>query len=494
MNVLFVYPEFPVTHWNFKHILKLISKKATEPPLGLLTVSSLLPEDWNKKLIDMNVSKLKEKDLKQADIVFISGMIIQKASFTETAERCLKLGVKTVAGGPMVTENHADFPFIDHFILGEAENVINFFLRDLKSGNLKKIYKSPDFPDIKTTPVPDWDLINMNSYTTMDIQYSRGCPFDCEFCSITSLFGHKSRIKSSNQFIAELDSLYTAGWRGNVFIVDDNFIGNKNILKTDLLPALIKWQQKKYYPFTFNTEVSVNLADDEKLMDMMVESGFTACFTGIETPSEEGLKECGKNQNRSRNLVEAVKIMQRKGFNVSGGFIIGFDSDEDNIFSRQFDFIQKSGIVNAMVGLLNAPYGTRLYKRLKAENRILKGSTGNNTDGSLNFITKMNPIKLIKNYENLVKKIYSPRHYLERVMTFLSEYKLPEINFNLQRKRKLLTAFKAVIMLGLFQNRGKLQFWKLIRSTLKNYPAKISTAITLAVYGLHFRKVSEHIK
>ena len=494
MNVLLIYPEFPVTHWNFKHILKLISKKATEPPLGLLTVSSLLPEEWNKKLIDMNVSKLKEKDLKQADIVFISGMIIQKASFTETAERCLKLGVKTVAGGPMVTENHADFPFIDHFILGEAENIIKIFLRDLKSGNLKKIYKSPDFPDIKAAPVPDWDLINMNSYTTMDIQYSRGCPFDCEFCSITSLFGHKPRIKSSNQFITELDSLYTSGWRGNVFIVDDNFIGNKNILKTSLLPDLIKWQQEKHYPFTFNTEVSVNLADDEELMDMMAESGFTACFTGIETPSEEGLKECGKNQNRSRNLVEAVKIMQRKGFNVLGGFIIGFDSDEDNIFSRQFDFIQKSGIVNAMVGLLNAPYGTKLYKRLEAENRILKGSTGNNTDGSLNFITKMNPVKLIKNYETLVKRIYSPRHYLERVMTFLSEYKLPEINFNLQRKRKLLTAFKAVIMLGLFQNRGKLQFWKLIRSTLKNYPAKISTALTLAVYGLHFRKVSEHIK
>ena len=445
MNVLFIYPEFPVTHWNFKHVLKLISKKATEPPLGLMTVSSLLPKDWNRKLIDMNVSKLKNRDLIWADLVFLSGMIVQKASFIETAERCSKLGVKVIAGGPMVTQNHLDFPFIDHFILGEAEDIIEIFLQDLKSCNLKKVYRCPDFPDIRTTPLPDWDLINMSNYSTMDIQYSRGCPFDCEFCSITSLFGHKPRIKPPLQFIEELDSLYTSGWRGNVFIVDDNFIGNKNILKTELLPALIKWQIKMNFPFEFNTEVSVNLSDDEELMDMMAESGFTACFVGIETPSEKGLAECGKNQNRSRNLTESVKIMQRKGFNVSGGFIIGFDSDEDDIFNRQFDFIQKSGIVNAMVGLLNAPYGTKLYKRLAAENRILKGSTGNNTDGSLNFRTKMNPVKLMKNYEILVKKIYSPKYYFERVRIFLSEYKIPEIKFNLHRKRKIITALKAVI-------------------------------------------------
>ena len=493
MNALLIYPEFPATYWNFKYILKLISRKATEPPLGLLTVSSLLPESWNKKLIDMNVSKLKDRDIKWADLVFISGIDIQKNSFKYALKRCHRLGVKIVAGGPMVTQNQEEFPEISHFILGEAESVIKPFLDDLASGSAVKIYKNNDFPDIKESPVPDWNLIDMNDYATMDIQYSRGCPFDCEFCSITTLFGKKLRLKSPLQFITELESLYHAGWTGDVFIVDDNFIGNMNILKTELLPEIIKWQRKNHYPFNFNTEVSINLSDDEELMDLMVDSGFTSCFVGIETPQEEGLAECGKKQNMSRDMMQSVKAMQRKGLNVSGGFIIGFDSDKDDIFSKQFEFIQKSGIVNAMVGLLNAPCGTKLYDRLKKERRILNSSNGNNTDGSLNFITKMDPEKLMKNYKKLIKTIYSPKIFAERVLTFLSEYKMSEHIVKNRGEKRLITMIKVVLKLGLFQSQGKCQFWKMVFFTVKNYPLKLVLAITLSVYGLHFRKIADSL-
>ena len=493
MNALLIYPEFPETHWNFKHVLKLISKRATEPPLGLLTVSSFLPGTWNRKLIDMNVSKLHNKDIQWADLVFISGMDIQKSSFKNVLKRCSSFGTRIIAGGPMVTQNHDEFPEIDHFILGEAENTIQSFLDDLAKGKALKVYKSTDFPEITNTPVPDWSLINMRNYVFMDLQYSRGCPFDCEFCSIKTLFGNRLRLKDAKQFITELESLYSAGWTGNVFIVDDNFIGNKTKLKSSLLPELINWQRKNHYPFIFNTEVSINAADDEELIDMMIESGFTSCFIGIETPEEKSLAECGKKQNISVDMLGVIKKMQRKGLNVSGGFIIGFDSDEEDIFSKQYDFIQKSGIVNAMVGLLNAPPGTRLYKRLKAENRILNAMTGDNTDGSLNFITKMDSRKLIDNYKMLVQKLYSPKNYLERINTFLSEYKMPEQKFTIRENIRLITAVKVILKLGFLQISGKYYFWKMIFHTIRNYPSKLALAITLSVYGFHFRKIANSL-
>jgi radical SAM superfamily enzyme YgiQ (UPF0313 family) len=441
----------------------------------------------------MNVNKLKDRDIKWADLVFISGMVVQRKSFDQTVTRCKSLGARVVAGGPMVTERPEDFPEVDHLILNEAEITLQAFLDDLAAWSVQRVYKTDVFPDLKNTPVPDWSLLNMNQYVTMDLQYSRGCPFNCEFCSITALFGHRPRVKSSDQFLTELDSLYSAGWRSTVFVVDDNFIGNKNYLKTELLPGLIAWQKNHGYPFSFNTEVSVNLADDEELMDLMAKSGFTACFVGIETTDDDCLLECGKNQNRGRNLLESVKLMQRKGFNVSAGFIVGFDNDNEEIFERQFNFIQKSGIVNAMVGLLNAPYGTRLYKRLESENRIIKGLTGDNTDGSLNFVTKMDSDVLIRNYKKLVKKIYSPKYYFERLTTFLSEYKISEIKFGKKNKKWFSTVTKVILRLGFFQSKGKSQFWKLIRETIQAYPEKIVTAVTLSVYGLHFRKVADSL-
>lgn len=493
MKILLIYPEFPVTFWSFKHVLGFIAKKASEPPLGLLTVASMLPSAWEKKLVDLNVRSLSVKDILWADLVFLSGMDIQMESFKKTAEKCRALGVKVAAGGPMVTQDPGKFPEVDYLILNEAELTLAPFLADFAEDKESGIYSSDDYAELSKTPVPDWSLIRMKDYASMDIQYSRGCPFNCEFCSITALYGKKTRVKQTEQFITEMESLYAAKWKGSVFIVDDNFIGNKRLLKTELLPALISWQKARNYPFTFTTEVSINLADDETLMEMMAQAGFHSCFVGIESPEDLNLGECGKTQNRKRDMIESVKMMQRKGFNIMGGFIVGFDNDPEDIFERQASFIRSSGIVTAMVGLLNAPLGTKLYKRLDADNRILKGFTGDNTDGSLNFIPRMNAKKLRAGYKSLVKAIYSPKAYFERIKTFLREYNPPRLPVNRTSFCDIRTFFLTVFRLGIFRRAGKRYFWQLFGYTLLKHPENIGTALTMAVYGYHFQKVSESI-
>lgn len=488
MKILLVYPETPSTFYSFRNALEFISKKSAEPPLGLLTVAAMLPEGWKKRLIDMNVTKLKDEHLLWADYVFVSGMDVHKSSFKKVIRRCNQIGVKTVAGGPMVTINHKEFPGVDHFILNEAETTLPLFLEDLKTGCLQPIYTSEEFPDISATPIPLWELLNIKDYASISIQYSRGCPFQCEFCSITMLNGHKPRTKGTQQFIAELDSLYEAGWRDGVFIVDDNFIGNKKKLKSDLLPALVKWSRGKNYPFPFTTEVSINLTDDDELIKLMVDAGFYNVFIGIETPNSESLQECGKSQNLNRDLIKSVKKLQRFGLVVSAGFIIGFDNDPPDIFEMQKKFIQKSGIVTAMVGLLNVPLGTRLFKRLKSENRLIDTPSGNNMDGTLNFIPKLKYQRLIKGYKDVLDTIYSQKVYYERVKTFLKEYR-PKINkpvkFSLNEIRALLRSFWK---LGILE-KGKRYYWKLFFLSLFKYPRKLTIAMTLAVYGFHFRRV-----
>ncbi|MBN1464222.1 DUF4070 domain-containing protein [candidate division KSB1 bacterium] len=490
MKILLVYPETPNTFWSFADAIKFISKKASDIPLGLITVAAMLPGEWEKKLIDMNVSKLRDKDLLWADYVFIGGMNIQRRSFQRVVNRCNQLGVKVVAGGAMATTDYREMLGIDHFVLNEAEVTLPLFLADLQKGCAKKVYQSDVFPELSNTPMPMWSLLDMKKYAGMGIQYSRGCPFDCEFCSITMLNGRKPRTKSTRQFLAELDSLYDHGWRGGVFIVDDNFIGKKSSLKADLLPGLIEWSRQKRYPFQFTTEVSINLSDDEELMQLMVQAGFRHTFVGIETPDDEGLAECGKKQNLNRDLVGSVKKMQRHGLVVSGGFIVGFDSDTPSIFERQINFIQRSGIVTAMVGLLTAPTETKLYRRLKDENRLLHLSTGNNMDGSLNFIPKMEYQKLVQGYKYILETVYSPREYYKRVKTFLNEYELP-------RRSKLtlsdLRAFmRSLWKIGLF-DKGKRYYWRLLAHTMIRYPKKFGTAVTLAIYGFHFRRVVKAI-
>ena len=488
MNILLIYPKFPDTFWSFKHALKFIHKHATLPPLGLITVAAMLPEKWNKKLVDLNVGKLTEKHLEWADCVFISGMIVQKKSALQIIQTCKEKEITVVAGGPLFTIEPESFDMVDHLVLNEAEVTLPKFLEDFKNGKAQHIYTSNKFPDIQETTAPMWELLNLKRYATMSIQFSRGCPFHCDFCNVTTLFGHKVRLKTAEQIINELDSLYKLGWRDGVFFVDDNLIGNRKRLKEDLLPALIKWQKnKKGIPF--NTEASINLADDEEMMQLMVDAGFDTVFIGVETPNEDSLIECSKKQNKNRDMVADIKRLQRFGLQVQGGFIVGFDSDTESIFQRQIDFIQKSGIVTAMVGLLQAPPGTKLYDRLILENRIQGDTSGDNVDGTTNIIPKMNIDTLREGYKNILESIYAPKPYYQRVTTFLREYKAPKIKTPI-RAHNIMAMLKSIVVLGIIGKERK-YYWRLILWTFVKRPKLISIAFTLAIYGHHFRKICD---
>ncbi len=487
MNILMVYPEFPDTFWSFKHALRFVRKKAVSPPLGLLTVAAMLPTGWQKRLVDLNVSILLQKDLDWADFVFVSGMVIQREAARAVITRCKKAGKKVVAGGPLFTIEHEQFPEVDHFVLNEAELTLPPFLADLAYGRPKRMYTTSEYPDITQTPTPLWQIANLKNYDSISIQFSRGCPFSCDFCNITSLLGHRPRLKSASQIVAELDSLYDLGWRKNIFFVDDNFIGNKKALKTEVLPALIEWRKGKS-GMAFSTEVSINLADDVELIRLMTQAGFDTIFVGIETPNEDSLVECSKKQNKGRDLVASVKKLQRAGLQVQGGFIVGFDSDPLSIFQQQIDFIQKSGIVTAMVGLLQAPPGTRLYERLKGEGRLVNEMSGDNADGSTNIIPRMGLETLREGYRKLVDQIYAPQFYYARVMTFLSEYQPPKIRLHLE-PQYVLALGRSIYQLGI---RGveRAQYWKLFFWTLFRRPRLFPLAITLSIYGFHFRQVA----
>lgn len=486
MNVLLIYPKFPDTFWSFKYALKFVHRKAANSPLGLLTVAAMLPDDYQVRLVDVNVDDLTDEALSWADMAFIGGMTLQRDSARKIIARCREAGLRIVAGGPLFTSEHHQFEDVDHFVLNEAELTLPPFLADLAKGCAKHVYETTEYCDIRTTPIPRWELTDMKNYASMDIQFSRGCPFNCEFCNVTALFGHRVRFKTADQIIAELDRLYHMGWRGQVFFVDDNFIGNKAYLKSHLLPALIQWQKdKKQIPF--NTEASVNLADDPVLMEMMVQAGFDSVFIGIETPDEEGLTECNKQQNRNRDLIESVKLIQRAGLQVQGGFIVGFDSDTPSIFQRQIDFIQQSGIVTAMVGMLNAPPGTGLFERMKKEGRLTGLISGDNVDGSTNILPKMGLDELRQGYTDMLRHIYSPKHYYKRAMTFLREYKRPKISTPLDFQR-LLAVVRATVRLGIL-GRERFQYWKIVFWTLFRRPKMLPLTITLAIYGYHFRKI-----
>jgi radical SAM superfamily enzyme YgiQ (UPF0313 family) len=493
MKILLVYPHYPDSFWSFTHALKFIGRKASFPPLGLLTVAAMLPGDWDKKLVDLNVNPLTDDDLAWADYVFISAMTIQLKSAREVIARCRRQGVKTVAGGPLFTACHDDFPDVDHLVLGEAELTLPPFLADLTGGGAQHLYTDARWADLTHTPIPLWDLIDVRHYAAMNIQYCRGCPFDCEFCDITSLFGRKPRSKTRTQLIAELDSLHLRGWRGAIFFVDDNFIGDKGKLKKEVLPAMVEWMEQREHPFYFYTEASIDLADDHHLMKLMVRAGFEEVFIGIETPYEESHAESGKVQNRNRDLLASVKVIQRAGLQVHGGFIVGFDSDPPSIFDRQILFIQESGIVTAMVGLLSAIRGTRLHRRMADEGRLLGDDSGNNMDSDLNFIPRMELNALIGGYRTILDTIYAPKNYYQRVIRLLREYRPLHLGkFHLQ-PGYIGALFKSILFLGVI-GKERFHFWKLFFWSLAKKPRLFPLAITYAIYGFHFRKVAEKFR
>jgi radical SAM superfamily enzyme YgiQ (UPF0313 family) len=487
-KILMIYPEFPDTFWSFKHALKFVRKKAFAPPLGLLTVAAMLPPEWEKRLVDLNVTRLAQHDLAWADYVFISAMIVQRETARAVIARCEQAGVPVVAGGPLFTSEHTSFPTVDHFVLNEAEITLPLFLADLERGDPQRIYATAEFPELCQTPVPLWELADLKQYASISVQFSRGCPFDCDFCNITALLGRRPRTKTAAQIIAELDRIYALGWRGSIFFVDDNFIGNKQQLKREVLPALIDWRRGKS-GLGFSTELSINLADDEELMTMMVDAGFTSVFVGIETPDDNGLAECSKFQNRGRDLVESVRRMQHAGMQVQGGFIVGFDSDSPSIFEQQVEFIQKSGIVSAMVGLLQALPGTQLHARLKNEGRLTSEGSGDNVDGSTNIVPKMDLDVLRRGYKNILDQIYSPKLYYERITTFLREYKPPKLRGHLEPQH-LLALWRSIYQLGI-KGAERVHYWRLWLWTLFHKPRLFPQAIELAIYGYHFRRVCE---
>ena len=489
MRVLLLYPEFVEAMWAYKHALQYIGKRASSPPLGLLTVAAMLPQSWEKRLIDLNVSSLKDADFEAVDLVFISAMLAQQHSTEMVLKKCKQLGIPTVGGGPLFSFSEGNQLAIepDHRICGEAESVITDFLRDIKEARLQKIYQSQEIPDVKSTPVPLWNLVeDLSTYAMMTVQFTRGCPFDCEFCDVVILNGHESRMKTIPQIIGELNALYRLGWRGHVFVCDDNFIGNPRVCREDLLPALIQWMRAHAYPFVLTSAVSINLARNPDIMKMMVEAGFDRVTIGIESPNPDSLKETNKLQNLRQDLLKAIHEIQTFGLEVQAGFIVGFDHDTINIFSEQFDFIQASGIATAMVSILFAFPGTRLYSRLQKENRLLSVELRYHAYGIVNFTPRMGINQLTTGHLELLEMIYSPGYYYQRLKNFLDQYNLPPQHNSVEPKQILLL-IKIIWDLGVV-DQGKKYFWKMIWYCLRKKARTLPLIIRLLVTGYHFRR------
>src|SRR5215207_6910234 len=455
MKILLVNPEFPETYWSFRHALPFEGKRCVFPPLGLLTVSSLLPQSCERRLVDLNIEPLKDSQIEWADMIFITGMLAQKQSLHEVVKRSKQRGKLIVLGGPYVTSTIEELPYADHIFQGEAETTLPQFFKDLESGEAKRTYKAPERPPLALTPIPDFGLVNLKDYSNMCVQYSRGCPFSCEFCDIIEIYGRVPRTKSNQQMLAELDALRAVGWRGLVFIA----------------------------------EASVNLAEDDALLDAMRRANFRRVFLGIETPVEESLKEAQKGQNTRRDLLESVHRIQSYGMEVMAGFIVGFDSDPEDIFDRQINFIRESAIPLAMVGLLTALPDTQLWRRLKKEGRLLHESSGNNTEGTLNFVPRMDTARLIEGYKRILSTIYSPAEYYQRALDCLSHLTQgPE-----PRKTRLtsdLAAFARIaFVLGLLDG-ARMDFWRYMKRTLTEHRQNFAHAVTLAAMGYHFRKLT----
>jgi radical SAM superfamily enzyme YgiQ (UPF0313 family) len=439
------------------------------------------------ELVDLNVDELPDESIRGADFVMISAMIVHRESVHEILARCRALETPVIAGGPLFTTDHESFPEVDHFVIGEAEEIIGELVADLERGDVRRIYQAAGHPPLDGVPVPRWDLIDLDDYLTMSIQFSRGCPYDCEFCDIIVMNGRIPRTKSPGQLVRELESLRVRGWTGMVFVVDDNFIGDKKRTKA-LLAEMIAWRERTRAAIGFITEASVNLADDPQLCELMTRAGFKKVFVGLETPSSESLQECHKLQNEGRDLVDAVRIIQRAGLEVMGGFIVGFDSDRQDIFRRQFEFIQRSGVVTAMVGLLTALPKTRLHARLAREGRLQRTTTGNNTQAVLNFDPKLGREFLENGYRELMKKLYEPRAYYRRVRTFLDHHRPtgPKLRLSSTDVRALI---RSIWLLGA-RHRGRLAYWQMFVSTLITRPRHFPIAIEMAIAGHHFRRVA----
>ena len=491
-KALLVYPEHPPTYWGANYALEMVGIKSAFPPLGLLTIAAMFPPQYELRVVDMNVAPLEDSDLEWADMVFTSTMIVQRVSLKTVIERCNRAGVPVIAGGPHPTTFHDEIPGVDHFVLDEAEEIFPGFLRDLEDGTAKTMYREPRKPDVTQTPVPRFDLIDLDNYYSMGLQFSRGCPFDCEFCDITKLYGRVPRTKSPAQMVTEFDSLRKLGWKGPLFLVDDNFIGNKREAM-NLLPVIAEWQKAHGYPFSLSTEASVNLAHLDELMDAMVEAGFDTVFLGIETPNPKALIKTKKPQNTSRKeedfLFHAVRKIQRKGMQVQGGFILGLDSDDEGVFDAQIEFIQQAGIPVAPIYLLTALRGTDMYERLRAEDRLLDKAIGTNAM-TLNFKSELDPRTLLDGYRRVTATLYDPtlENYFQRCLAMFEHLTaVPHLRKPLGANAAVVAAMRVRRQLAKNQIPA---FSRFIAQVSRNHPRMLSTALGLAGLGYHFERVT----
>ncbi len=490
MKVLLLYPEFPDTFWSFRHALPFIGKRSAYPPLGLLTVSAMLPPHWKRKLVDVNVEKLRDRDIAWADVAFLSAMLVQGPSLEQLIARCREAGLRTVVGGPVTSAENPCYADADHIVRGEGELLIEELVADLETGKARRFYKAEGRADITRVPPPDFHLARLGRYSSMPVQYSRGCPFNCEFCDVIELFGRTPRTKAAQQVLQEFEHLYRLGWRGSVFIVDDNFVGNKQAVK-GLLPRITDWMGSRGNPFFLFTQASINLAEDEELLSRMQAARFNKVFIGIETPDAECNRAAGKMQNVKADLLACVRRIQESGMEVMGGFIVGFDQDTPEIFQRQIDFIRDAAIPVSMVGVLTALPNTQLWRRLSEEGRILRQSMGNNTDALLNYMPRMNPEALLAGYRKVLSSIYSPSEYFERALVLLNR-------LGSRPKTRLVFSdyvglFRSFVRQGIFA-RYRVAYWRFIGKAFRIAPRHLGAAVTLAIMGHHFFTLARRLQ
>lgn len=490
LKVLMVWPKFPPSFWGFEGVLDMLPESAMTPPLGLITLAALCPSDWNIRLMDRAFEEVSDADLLAADLIMVSSMHAQRADARVILTRARALGRRTFIGGPWASSDpEGVLKYSDHVLVGEVEEVFSEIAAALENGTARRLYRVADKPDMSRSPVPRYDLLRLDQYTSMPIQFSRGCPFQCEFCDIITIYGRRPRTKTPAQVIASLDRLRELGWRNEVFIVDDNFIGNSK-LALQLARELKVWQEANGYPFSFYTEASVDLADRPELMAAMVEANFMYVFLGIETPSVEGLKETHKFQNLRHDIATQIRTIQESGLWVLGGFIVGFDSDDDTIFDRQFEFITRTGIAWAMAGILQAPPTTALFDRMRKEGRLIEDSEATSNFSAPNFRTKLPLPVLLRGLSRLLSELYEPDAFFDRAFRSLQIWKTRPMQKppQLPMRYNLRILFSSLWTQGL-RSSYRAAYWKFLGKMVRHWwrePAKQWLGFMVLLSAHHF--------
>ena len=496
MNVLLVYPLFPKTFWSYEKILELVNRKVLLPPLGLITVAAILPQEWNFKLVDRNVRTITEAEWQWADLVILSAMIVQKDDLLSLIKEAKQRGKKVACGGPYPTSVPEDpqSAGVDYLILDEGEITLPMFVEAIAKAEPSGIFRTTEKPDITGTPVPRFDLLELDAYDSMSIQFSRGCPFQCEFCDIIVLYGRKPRTKTPAQLLAELDRLNELGWRRSVFMVDDNFIGNKRNVRL-LLQELKIWQLNHQYPFSFITEASVDLAADQELMDLMMECRFDAVFVGIETPDEESLQLTQKFQNTRSSLIEAVETITKTGLRVMAGFIIGFDGEKSGAGDRIVQFVKQTGIPATTFAMLQALPHTALSHRLEKEGRLRSGNGNINQTTLLNFVPTRPIEEIAREYVEAFCAIYEPNAYLDRVYSYYLKMGAPRVKPPDRAPSWIdLKALAIVIWRQGFKRNTRWKFWHHLFSMIKKNPAVWEQYLTVCAHNEHFMEYRDIVR